>query len=219
MQPFRDRTEAARLLGERLERYRGSRPLVLGVPRGGVPMARLIADHLGADLDVILVHKLRAPFQPELAVGSIDESGRVHAAPFAAELNLDPRALEAEKRAELALLKERRTRYTAVHPPIPLTGRTVILVDDGLATGSTALAAVRAARAQGAAAVIVAVGVAPSDTVARLREEADDVVCLQAPLRFGAVGEFFVDFSEVSDEDVVEALAGAAGGRAHPSAS
>jgi predicted phosphoribosyltransferase len=207
---FQNRDEAASLLAERLSAYRGKRPLVLGIPRGGVPMAATIAERLGGDLDVMLVHKLRAAFQRELAVGSIDESGRVYLTPFAGELGIDERALEAEKRAQLATLNERRARYTAAQPPFDLAGRTVILVDDGLATGSTAIAAVRAARARRPARIVVAVGVAPPATVGRLRAEADEVVCLHAPRSFNAVGEFFADFSEVTDEDVIARLSAAA---------
>lgn len=206
---FRNREEAGLLLSERLDRFKGRQPLVLGIPRGGVPMAAVVADRLGADLDVMLVHKLRAPFQPELAVGSIDETGEVYLAPFAADLNLDEHTLETEKRFQLSVLEKRRARYSAVRPPLDLAGRTVILVDDGLATGSTAIAAVRSARARRAAHVIVAVGVAPPATVSRLRSEADEVVCLHAPPAFGSVGQFFTDFSEVTDDDVTRVLAGA----------
>lgn len=210
---FRNREHAASLLAERLKQYRGSRPVVLGIPRGGMPMARIIADQLGADLDVMLVHKLRAPFQPELALGSIDEAGRVYLAPFAGHVGLSERDLDAEKREQLATLKRRRERYTAAHPRVSLSGRTVILVDDGLATGATAIAAIRAARAEHAGPIVVAVGVAPRTTLSRLQTEADEVVCLQTPAEFQAVGEFFADFSEVSDDDVVRLLAEA---RAQP---
>jgi predicted phosphoribosyltransferase len=170
-------------------------------------MAALVAQRLDGDLDVMLVHKLRAPFQPELAVGSIDESGRVYLAPFAEDLAIDERALDVEKRAQLATLRQRRQRYTAARAPLDVAGRTVILVDDGLATGSTAIAAVRSARAQRAGRIVVAVGVAPPATLSRLRSEADEVVCLHAPPAFGAVGEFFADFSEVTDDDVISLLA------------
>jgi predicted phosphoribosyltransferase len=132
----------------------------------------------------------------------------VYLTPFAEELAIDARTLEAEEQAQLRTLKARRARYTAARPSIPLAGRTVILVDDGLATGSTAIAAVRAARAQQAARVVIAVGVAPPETIARLRREADEVVCLHAPADFAAVGQFFEDFSEVTDDDVVALLAG-----------
>jgi predicted phosphoribosyltransferase len=204
---FDNREQAASRLADALQRYRGQRPLVLGIPRGGMPMASIVADRLGGDLDVMLVHKLRAPFQPELAIGSIDEAGHVYLTPFAAELAIGDDQLQAETQTQLALLARRRERYTRARPPIALAGRTVILVDDGLATGSTAIAAARAARAAGAGRVVVAVAVAPPDTVRRLRAEADDVVCLHAPEHFAAVGEFFADFSEVSDEDVVRILA------------
>ena len=203
---FRNRAEAAALLAERLDHYRGKRALVLGIPRGGVPMASIVADRLGADLDVMLVHKLRAPFQPELAIGSIDESGQVYLTLFGEDAGIDPRTLEAEEQAQLTTLKARRARYTAARPPISPVGRTVILVDDGLATGSTAIAAVRAARAQHPARVVIAVGVAPPETITRLRSEADEVVCLHAPADFAAVGQFFDDFSEVTDDDVVKLL-------------
>jgi predicted phosphoribosyltransferase len=211
---FRNREEAASLLAERLDQYRGQRPLVLGIPRGGVPMAAVVARRLEGDLDVMLVHKLRAPFQPELAVGSIDESGRVYLAPFAEDMAIDERALDVEKRAQLATLRQRRQRYTAARAPLDPAGRTVILVDDGLATGSTAIAAVRSARAQRAGRIVVAVGIAPPATLSRLRSEADEVVCLYAPPAFGAVGEFFADFSEVTDDDVVGLLAASVASKA-----
>jgi predicted phosphoribosyltransferase len=210
---FSNREEAASLLAERLNHYRGQRPLVLGIPRGGMPMARIIAQRLGADLDVMLVHKLRAPFQPELAIGSIDEAGRVYLAPFAGDLAIPKRDLDAEKQEQLATLRRRRERYTAAHPRASLASRTVILVDDGLATGATAIAAVRAARAEHAGRIVVAVGVAPPATLSQLSKEADEVVCLHAPAEFGAVGQFFADFAEVTDDDVVRLLAET---RAHP---
>jgi predicted phosphoribosyltransferase len=203
---FPNRTHVAELLADRLERYREDRPLVLGIPRGGVPMGAVIADRLGADLDVMLVHKLRAPFQRELAVGAVDEAGHVYRTWFGDDYVIDPAALDAEVREQIATLAARRRRYTGARQPVALAGRVVILVDDGLATGSTALAAVKSARDQGAARVIVAVGVAPPSTVAHLRAEADDVVCLQSPPEFSAVGQFFEDFSDVSDEDVMHAL-------------
>jgi predicted phosphoribosyltransferase len=206
---FRNREDAASQLAGRLEKYRGRHPLVLGIPRGGMPMAALIADRLGGDLDVMLVHKLRAPFQPELALGSVDEAGRVYLTATARELAIDEKALEAEKQEQLATLKRRRERYTAAHPRVGLAGRVVILVDDGLATGSTAIAAVRAARGEQPEKIVVAVGVAPPETLGRLQREADEVVCLHAPAQFWAVGEFFADFSEVTDDDVVRILAAA----------
>jgi predicted phosphoribosyltransferase len=170
-------------------------------------MAATIARAIDGELDVVLVHKLRAPFQPELAIGAIDETGRVYLAPFAGQLGVSDEELEAEKAAELALLRRRRVDYAASRPPVDPAGRIVILVDEGLATGSTAIAAVRAVRAQGAARVVVAIGVAPPDTLRALERVADEVVCLHGPEAFGAVGAFFDDFSEVTDEEVIACLA------------
>jgi predicted phosphoribosyltransferase len=164
---FRDREDVAWQLAERLAPYLGQGSLVLGLPRGGVPMAAVIAERLDADLDVMLVHKLRAAFQPELALGSIDEAGHVYLTPFADELGVDERELGDEAQFQLGALRNRRARYTSGAPRASMTDRTVILVDDGLATGSTAIAAVRSARAQGAARVVVAAGVAPAATVSR----------------------------------------------------
>ena len=203
---FRNRADAATQLAARLAHYRGQRPLVLGIPRGGMPMAEIIANAVDGDLDAVLVHKLRAPSQPELAVGSIDEFGRVYLSAVADAFGLDEPALDEETRTQLTMLRARRDRYARVQPPIAIGGRTVILVDDGLATGSTAIAAIRSVRAQRAARIVVAVGVAPPATIAQLRREADEVVCLHAPANFFAVGEFFEDFSEVTDDDVLAIL-------------
>jgi putative phosphoribosyl transferase len=203
---FRNRQEAAEQLAVKLGHYLGQHPLVLGIPRGGVPMAATIADALGGELDVVLVHKLRAPYQPELAVGAIDESGRVYLAPFVRQLGISDDELEVEKQEQLTLLRRRRATYASWRPPIDPNGRTVILVDEGLATGSTAIAAVRAVRAQGAARVVMAIGVAPPETLQMLQRAADEVVCLHSPEAFGAVGAFFDDFSEVTDDEVIACL-------------
>lgn len=202
---FKNREEAARLLAERLDQYRGQRPLVLGVPRGAVPMARIIADALDGDLDVVLVRKLRAPGQPELAIGAVDESGAIvkgeyfHLVP--------PQHVQAELEAQLTVLRQRRADYGRAHRWVDAGGRTVILVDDGLATGASMEAAIHVVRARQPRQLVVAVAVAPADTVARLRPLVDDLVCLHAPEAFRAVGLFFEDFREVTDDEVVEALA------------
>lgn len=204
---FKTRLDAAARLADALGAYAADRPLVLGIPRGGVPMARLVAERLRGDLDVALVHKLRAPFQPELAVGSIDDAGHVYLAPFATSLGISDDQLRAEQQAQLDLLRARRQRYSAAQPRLSRTGRVVIIVDDGIATGATAIAAARAARLEGARTVVVAAAVAPPSTVSQLQREADAVVCLETPEDFGAVGEFFEDFGEVTDEQVVRDLA------------
>ena len=201
---FKDRRDAAERLAGRLDAYRGRRPLVLGVPRGGVPMARIIADLLEGDLDLVLVRKLRAPGQPELAIGAVDESGAVLKGHFFG--TADPAYVHAEIRAQLETIRQRRALYTRAHPPIDPAGRIVIVVDDGVATGASMAAAVRALRTREPEAVVVAVGVAPSASVAHLQEVADDVVCLHTPDDFEAVGQFFDDFSQVSDREVAAAL-------------
>jgi predicted phosphoribosyltransferase len=203
---FENRLKAAEQLAERLSGYRGQRPLVLGVPRGALPMARLIADRLEGELDVVLVHKLRAPDQPELAIGSIDESGQVFLADFLSELRVTPAQLETERQTQLEALRRRRSRYTPVRPPIDPAGRTVIIVDDGIATGATMIAAIRAIRARTPARIVVATAVAPPETVRKLEQEADEVVCLDTPVWFRAIGQFFADFSEVSDAEAIAAL-------------
>ncbi len=203
---FDNREHAARLLAEKLAAYRGRRPLVLGIPRGAIPMAKIIADALGGDLDVVLVHKLGAPSNPELAIGAVDETGHVYLNEEAWELGVEEGYIEKEKQAQLAMLRQRRARYTPVRPPLDPAGRIVIVVDNGIATGASMIAALRAVRAMHPAKLIAAVAVAPAETVTRIRAEADEVVCLYAPECFYAVGQFFVDFSPVSDEQVIALL-------------
>jgi predicted phosphoribosyltransferase len=198
---FENREHAARLLARRLYAYKDRNPLVLGVPRGAVPMARIICDFLGGELDIVLVRKLGFPGQPELAIGSIDETGNVYLSEHA--LGVDPGHIEAEKKAQLETLRRRRAQYTPFRSPIDPAGRIVIVVDNGIATGATIIAALRATRQKKPGKLIAAVAVAPPGTVDRLSEEADEVVCLKAPRDFYAVGQFFDDFSQVSDEDVI----------------
>ena len=202
---FRDREHAAYLLAERLRAAYGSKhPLVLGVPRGAMPMAKIIAEELGGDLDVVLVHKLGHPDQPELAVGAIDESGNTILSDWGAELDLE--YIEEEKRRQLATLHARRARYTPHRARINPAGRIVIVVDDGVATGSTMLAALRAVRGKNPKKLIGAVAVASPNAARAMLHECDAMVCLNLPADFSAVGEFFDDFTQVSDEDVIEVL-------------
>lgn len=201
---FVNRAEAARRLADRLAPYRVQRPLVLGVPRGGVPMARIVADALDADLDVVLVRKIGAPGQPELAIGAVDERGAVlHGAYY--DLATDAYVQE-EIRRQQEVIARRRAMIARVQPPIDPAGRVVIVVDDGLATGSSMLAAVQALRARTPARIVVAVGVAPPSTLSRLERLADEVVCLHTSGAFAAVGQFYDDFSEVTDDMVLDAL-------------
>jgi len=201
---FASREEAAVLLADRLAAYRGQRPLVLGVPRGAVPMARLIADALEGDVDVVLVRKLRAPGQPELAIGAVDEAGTVLEGRHFDLATSD--YVEREVRVQRELMRQRRVLYTQARAVSDPAGRVVIIVDDGVATGSSMLSAIRAVRACHPEKIVVAIGVAPREALAPLRQEADEVVCLLAPEEFFAVGQFFRDFSEVTDEMVVAAL-------------
>ena len=205
---FRDRGDVARQLAERLLACRGQHPLVLGVPRGAVPMARIIADALGGDLDVVLVRKLRAAGQPELAIGAVDEAGAVFQGEYFALA--DGEYVRDEIQRQQDVIRARRQLYAGGQPPTDVAGRVVIIVDDGIATGSSVLAALHLVRARRPRRLIVAIGVAPPESLARIRAEADEVVCLAAPRDFSAVGQFFEDFSEVTDEMVVAALAGAA---------
>jgi predicted phosphoribosyltransferase len=202
---FKNREEAAKLLAERLASYRKLRPLVLGVPRGAVPMARIIADTLGGDLDVVLVRKLRAPGQPELAIGAVDEAGNVLQGEYFDSATAE--YLREEIHTQQEILRTRRALYTRTQPALDAASRLVIIVDDGIATGSSMLSAVRFVRARKPSRIVVAIGVAPPDTLRRIAAEADDVVCLYAPASFYAVGAFFEDFSEVTDAMVVQALA------------
>ncbi len=202
---FRSREHAAQILAERLSAaYKNKNPLILGIPRGALPMAEIIADALGGELDVVLVHKLSHPDQPEFAVGAIDESGRLYLADWATELT--PQLLEDEKQRQLDVLRRRRNLYTPLRPPIDPLGRIAIVVDDGIATGSTMIAALRAVRTKGPKKLICAVAVASPQALHAMSREADAVVCLTAPAEFFAVGQFFDDFAQVTDEDVVDIL-------------
>lgn len=200
---FKSREQAAELLAEKLVKYRGQSPLVLGIPRGAVPMARIIADMLEGDLDVVLVHKLGAPGEPELAAGAVDEAGHVYLSEYVSALGISARHIEEEKKAQLRTLRRRRSLYTPRRSPIDPSGRIVIVVDNGVATAATIISALRILRAKNPAKLIAAVAVASPHAVMRIRNEADEVVCLESPEEFYAVSQFFEDFSQVSDEEVI----------------
>jgi predicted phosphoribosyltransferase len=205
--PFESRADAARQLASALAHYRGRNPLLLAIPRGAVAMGRLLADELGGELDVVLVRKLRAPDSPEFAVGAIDESGWTYVADHAERAGADAAYLERERQLQLATLRTRRAHYTPARPPIDPQGRIVIVVDDGLATGASMIAALHAARARQPQRLICAVPVAAPDSLELVRPLADEVVCVAAPAGFRAVGQYYHDFAQVEDDEVMALLA------------
>jgi putative phosphoribosyl transferase len=210
MRRFTDRPDAGRHLAAALRGYRGPDVVVLGLPRGGVPVAAEVARALGAPLDVLVVRKLGVPYQPELAFGAIGE-GQVRVLNHAVlrRTGLEPGEVAAVEEAERAELNRRVEIYRGGRPGLTLSGRVALIVDDGFATGATARAAALVARAQGAQTVVLAAPIGASDTVAALREVADDVVCLGAPTGFAAVGQGYDDFSQTSDAQVCALLTAA----------
>jgi predicted phosphoribosyltransferase len=204
---FADRRDAGRRLAERLSTYAGERPVVLGMPRGGVVVAAEVAERLEAPLDIIVARKLGCPWQPELALGAIAEGGyRVVDDDIVAETGVDAAELEAVTMRETAELARRVERYRGRCPPVPLRDRVVILVDDGIATGCTARAAIAAIRAQGVRRLVVAAPVASRTTARELASVVDEVVVASdEPLRF-AIGEAYRDFRPTTDQEVIDLL-------------
>ena len=203
---FKDRIEAAELLAQRLLRYRGQAPLILAIPRGAVPMGVELAQQLDGELDVVLVRKLCAPLQPELAIGAIDEGGHATLAHHAAAVGATPAWITAEKTRQTQVLQQRARMYRPMRPPVPVRGRLAIVVDDGLATGATMIAALTAVRRQRPARLVCAVPVASREALARVQALADETVCLSLPPLFQAVGQFYEHFPQVSDDEVAQCL-------------
>jgi putative phosphoribosyl transferase len=204
---FADRSDAGRQLAARLTHLREQDVVVLGLPRGGVPVALEVARALNAPLDVVLVRKLGVPAQPELAMGAIGEGGVTflnEEVLWAARVT--PEELATVDRRESAELDRRARRFRGELSLVPLLGRTAVIVDDGIATGSTARAACQVARAHGAARVVLAAPIAARSTVAELRRDVDEVVCVDTPTRLSSIGQWYRDFHQVSDDEVQRAL-------------
>ncbi|WP_201728585.1 phosphoribosyltransferase [Acidocella sp. C78] len=210
---FQDRHEAGLRLAARLRRFRRARPVVLALPRGGVPVGFEVAAALEAPLDVLLVHKLGAPHQPELAIGALGEGET--AAPYidtalVRRLGAPAAYIAGEQTRQAAELARRRSVYCAGRAAVAIGGRTAIVVDDGIASGATMRVALEMARARHPKRLVLAVPVAGQDVIARLRPLADEVVCVEMPASLGAVGEWYADFGQVGDDEVVDTLARAA---------
>jgi putative phosphoribosyl transferase len=208
---FRDREDAGQQLAAKLKGRVLQDPLVLAIPRGGVVIGAVLARELGAELDVVLSRKLGAPEQPELAVGAVTEDGVVFLNHYAEEvLGITPDYIDAQRDRQLAEIARRKQLFRMARPQAPVAGRSVIVTDDGIATGSTMIAALQTIKPQGPREVIVAVPVASPDRLREVRRWCDDVICLQAPMNFWAIGEFYDDFTQVNDQAVVALLQSAA---------
>ena len=206
---FHDRADAGRQLAVALEAFRSARPVVLALPRGGVPVAYEVARTLDAPLDLVLVRKIGTPWQPELAIAAVVDGGRPETVVnqgHRRQAEDPPSYIEKQAAIELEELERRRACYLADRPRVAITDRTAIVVDDGLATGATMEAALHATRRAKPKRLILAVPVAPPDTIDRLRNQVDDVICLHAPALFGAIGLFYHEFHQLSDDEVVDLL-------------
>lgn len=208
--PFIDRADAGRRLAEALASYKDRKPVVLALPRGGVPVAAIVAEALHAPLDLLLVRKIGVPFQPELAMGAVVDGISpltVRNEEVITIAGISEQEFAAARDQELVEIERRRKMYLGNRPHPEVAAHTVIVVDDGIATGATTRAALQAVRLRKPSKLILAVPVAPTDTLKKLTGEADDLVCLEDYEEFGAIGFFYSDFRQVSDDEVIELLA------------
>lgn len=203
---FDNRIEAAKLLAQHLEHYRDAHPLVLGIVRGAVPMAKVIANTLDCEWDVLLAKKLSVPGHSEFAFGAVDETGWVYLTDAAKGFAIDQDDLSKQKNDLMAVMHQRRTQYDVIAPRVCPAGRTVIVVDDGLATGATMMAALHSLREQAALKVICAIPIASSQSLGLVRQAADEVVCLSQPENFFAVSQGYREFEQVDDAEVIDLL-------------
>jgi len=208
--PFRNRAEAGRRLAARLGGYRSKPVVILALPRGGVPVAAEVAAALGAPLDLVLVRKIGVPGREELAMGAVADGGEpvtVRNDDVIEMFRIDEATFAHARSRQLREIERRRDLYLSGRPPIDLTGRTAIVVDDGVATGATTRAALRTVRARRPAALVLATPVAPVEVLAELRAECDEVICLRPEPLLGAIGFYYLDFSQVADSDVIDIVA------------
>jgi len=203
---YRDRIEGAHALADALISYKGTNALILAIPRGAVPMGQVIAERLDGELDVVLVKKLRAPGNPEFAIGAVDETGWVYLSPYAERAGADADYVAHECASQLQTLIARRASYTPDRPPISPENRVAIVIDDGLATGATMIAALHAVRSKAPSKLVCAVPVAAPESLEKVCPYADEIVWLHAPASFYAVGQFYSSFPQVEDEEVIECL-------------
>ena len=205
--PFADRREAGRLLAKELKEYSGRGAVVLGIPRGGVIVAAELAHALGAELDIVLAHKLPTPGHSELAMGAVAEDGRLFLNQTVVRgMGVDEQYIEEEKARQMAEIRRRTGLFRRARPKVPLEGKVVIVTDDGVATGATTQAALWAVRLEKPEKLIAALPVGPEDTITRLAEDVDEMICLRAPPLFAAVGQFYIRFEPVEDEEVLRVL-------------
>jgi putative phosphoribosyl transferase len=207
--PFSNRSEAGRKLAIALSKYKDGQPVILALPRGGLPVAAEVATALNAPLDLVLVRKIGVPFQPELAMGAVVDGGDpiiVRNEDVIRMAGIDESEFNVVRDTELAEIERRRARYLGTRERADVAGRTAIVIDDGVATGATTRAALHAVRARNPKTLVLAVPVAPSDSLKSLSREVDDLVCLEDHEPFGAIGFYYRDFRQVSDEEVIEIL-------------